>query len=456
MSSEPKPAPVTGSQKSTGDQRGAGGKRRNGGAPRQLWVLMMMVFVDMMGALIIMPLLPYYAENFQGDGVAIGLLTSVFAAAQMFSALIWGWLSDRYGRRPILLASLIASAIAYVFFGLSVGLWMLFVSRILQGVGAGTIGVVQAYVADSVGVSERSGALGWTTAAASAGVTIGPLIGSALSPLGYEAPGLFAAGLCLLNFIFAWHLLPESSTRREPGEANDREPLWRSTSRVIVRPANPVSSLIWIYTLAMTGFMALNAMMALYLFQRFGITDQQIGFFYTLLGAVSVIMRAVVMRPIVDRIGEPRAMRVGALCMAVGLLLLPLASKTWIFLLLMPLVPIGTALLFPVSTSLLSQRSDQAVVGQTLGVQQFFRGIAGMVGPGVAGAVYEASREAYLGTEYASLSLGAPFFLSGSIMVLVALGTLFIQKQTAAIQQGAAIQQDSPETQKGRAIERGL
>ncbi len=428
MSSGPKPAPVSGNQQAAATPKSSGGKKRNGGAPRQLWVLMMIVFVDMMGALIVMPLLPYYAENFQADGFTIGLLTSVFAAAQMFSAPFWGQLSDRYGRRPILLVGLIASAIAYVFFGLATGLWMLFVTRVMQGTGAGTIGVVQAYVADSVEASERSKALGWTTAAASAGVTIGPLIGSALSPLGAEAPGLFAAGLCLLNLAFAWRLLPESSAK---GGTRERTSLWRSAGQVVAHPTHPVSSLIWIYTVAMMAFMALSAMMGLYLMERFDITEQQIGFFYTLLGGISVVMRAVLLGPIVDHLGEPRAMRAGAVCMTVGFLLAPLASSVSAFLMVIPLIPIGTAMLFPVSTSLLSQRSDQTLVGQTLGVQQFFRGIAGILGPGVAGAVYEASRDAYVGTDYAGVSLGAPFFLAGAVMVLVAVGTLFVQKHAS-------------------------
>lgn len=393
-------------------------------APKQLWALMGTVFVDMVGALIVMPLLPYYAVEFQADALMVGLLTSIFAAAQTLSAPFWGWLSDRYGRRPIILIGLCASAVAYIFFGLAQSLWMLFVTRLMQGFGAGTIGVVQAYVADSVSPAERAKAFGWLTAAASAGVTVGPMIGSFLHPLGSEVPGLFAALLCLINVVLAWYVLPESSSRQQ--QAQRRSPL-RAATDVLRHPRHPVSSLIWVYTLAMMAFLALGAMLGLYLMERFGVTETEIGFFYTFLGFVSLLMRAVVLGPAVDALGERGAMRLGALSMSVGFLLMPLASSVTLTVLVMVLVPIGTALLFPASTSMLSQRSVQAEVGQTLGVQQSFRGVAGVISPAVAGWIYKVFSDLCAGTTYSQLGLGAPFFFSGVLMLLVAVCTLYIR-----------------------------
>lgn len=384
-------------------------------APKQLWVLMAAVFIDMVGALIVLPLLPFYADRYDAGGWLIGLMTSIFAAAQLLSAPFWGRLSDRYGRRPVILAGLVASALAYVCFGLANSLVLLFVTRLLQGFGAGTIGVLQAYVSDAVEPSQRAKAFGWLTAAASAGVSIGPLIGSALSQLlGQRGPGLFAAGLCLLNVAFAWRLLREPP--REPHD-EERRTVLHAVWEVVRHPRSPVSSLIWVYVLAMMAFMGFTAMMALYLKDRFGITETNIGWFYAYVGVVSVLMRAVALGPILDRIGEVRAMRTGSVAMALGFLAIPSLDRLSLFLLASTLIPVGTALLFPTSTSLLSQRARRSEIGQTLGVQQSFRGISGILGPAWAGAAFQ------------WIGLGAPLYLSAGIMAFVTLATLVIVHQ---------------------------
>src|SRR6202035_3108176 len=161
---------------------------------RQIWVLMATVFIDMIGFLMVLPLLPFYAVKLGPTASTVGALVSAFAFAQLAISPVWGRLSDRYGRRPMILAGLFASAVAYVVFGLANAIWLLFVSRLVQGAGGGTPGVVQAYIADSFRPEERAKALGWLTAATSAGVMIGPLAGSLATYLGARAPGFVAAG----------------------------------------------------------------------------------------------------------------------------------------------------------------------------------------------------------------------------------------------------------------------
>jgi len=383
------------------------------------------VFVDMVGLLMVLPLLPYYARDFEAGGLAIGLLTSIFAAAQLLSAPFWGRFSDRYGRRPIILAGLLFSTAGYIFFGLSQALWMLFATRLMQGLGAGTIGVVQAYVSDSVPRKERAKALGWLTAAASAGVMMGPLVGSLTSDLaGPSAPGFFAAALCLLNVGFAWKLLAESSTQKKTVQ---RSSIVRSMVDVFRHPSSPTSSMVWIYAVAMMAFSAMQAVLALYLMDRFGITERNIGWFYTYVGAVSVVMRAVLLGPILDRVGEARAMRLGAVLMTLGFASIPLAGHIALFLPATTLIPVGTALLFPTCTSLLTQRAPEAEVGQILGVQQSFRGIAGILGPAWAGAVYEFVGERFADALGSPILLGSPLFLGAVFMTLVIFLTLRVR-----------------------------
>src|SRR5688500_1802882 len=151
---------------------------------------MITAFIDMVGLLMLIPLLPFYAMKMGGGGLIVGLLVSSFAIAQLLSAPIWGRFSDRYGRRPALLVGLGASAIAYIIFALAASLWLLVLSRLVQGAGGGTVGVIQAYVADTLKPEQRARGLGWLSAATNAGVALGPVLGSLAIGMGRSAPGL--------------------------------------------------------------------------------------------------------------------------------------------------------------------------------------------------------------------------------------------------------------------------
>src|SRR5258706_11160933 len=171
---------------------------------KRSWVLMAVCFVDMMGLMLVAPLMPFYALALKAPEWLVGPLIASFAVAQLVSSPIWGKFSDRYGRRPAMLIGLGASAFAYVIFGLATSLWMLFASRTVQGLGGGTTGVAQAYVADTMQPHERAKALGWLSAATSAGVVIGPVIGSIARPFRTVTPGIFAAVLVPIHVLFAW------------------------------------------------------------------------------------------------------------------------------------------------------------------------------------------------------------------------------------------------------------
>ena len=403
---------------------------------RRVWVLMATVFVDMIGFLIVLPLLPFYGERFGATATTIGLLISTFAFAQLASAPLWGRLSDRLGRRPVILGSLLLAAGAFVLFGLADTVVLLFFSRFVQGLGGGTTGVLQAYVSDSVPPEERTRALGWLSAATSAGVMLGPLIGSAAFRFSESAPGFIAAGLCLANFLFAWWLLPESIGHE--GEAAERAAaattaaaaaatvpelgapppsrrpsLRRALLEVILHPGEERSRLIWIYALGMMAFMAMNGVIVLYLERVFAVTEADIGWFYTYVGGVSLLMRALLLGPINHRLGDVVTMRVGAFALACGLALAPLPGRLLGFAGVILLVPVGTALLFPATTSLVSRLSVRRETGQNLGVQQGFGGVSRMLGPIWATAIFQ------------HVGIAAPFWLAAALMggvLAIALG----------------------------------
>lgn len=355
---------------------------------KKLMVLIAASAVDMIGFAIVLPLLPFYAEALDASYATIGWIIASFSIAQLISAPLWGRVSDKYGRRPALLIGLSASAVAYVAFGLANTVGLLFLSRIIQGAGGGTTGVAQAYVADSIPAEGRARALGWLSAATSLGVMIGPVVGSLAAHWGRAAPGFVAAGLCLANVVFAWRYLPESR-RVASGPPPARRPVWHAAWQVFRRPGTTVARLVWIYAVGMLAFTCLTSVLPLFLGAEFGVTEKTIGYFFLYVGALSLIMRSIFLGPIVRRIGELGAMRTGGACLIVGLLLYPAVSTLWGLAIIIPFVPIGTALLFPSTTSLMSRAAEESELGTVMGSAQTFAGIARVVAPILATLAFQ-------------------------------------------------------------------
>jgi multidrug resistance protein len=374
---------------------------------RRLSVLIAVNLVDMIGFMMVLPLLPFYALKLHATAETIGWLIASFSIAQLLSAPVWGRLSDRYGRRPALLIGLSASALAYVVFGLADSVWLLFLSRAVQGAGGGTTGVAQAYVADTVEPADRARALGWLSAATSAGVMVGPAIGSLAAHFGQAAPGMIAAALCLTNVFFAWRWLPESRPPRSAESARPRKPIWHPAWIALRHPTTPIARLLWIYGVGMIAFASMTSVLALYLGAEFGINEKTIGYVFLYVGILSFVMRSLLLGPIVDRIGETWAMRIGTVLLVLGLALYPLPRDLWTLALVIPLVPIGTALLFPATTSLMSRYSDPGELGTTMGVAQTFAGLARVMAPILATITFQ------------RLGHGWPFYAAGVIVALV-------------------------------------
>lgn len=399
---------------------------------QRLWILMAIVFIDMMGGLMIQPILPFYVQKIGVRASLVTVIGAAFFLSQLISAPFWGRFSDRWGRRPMLLLGLSTSALAFAFFGLAMTFWQFLLIRLLQGAGGGTTGVVQAYVSDSVPPHERAKALGWISAATSAGVMIGPLLGSAATYLGHASPGYLAAGLCALNVLAAWRWLPESKkkiTEEERLQAamhppQPRQPLFEAILDVVRYPGSPVASLIWVYAFAMMAFMAMNGILALYLGAEYQINEKNIGLFYAYIGAISVVMRAILLGPTIRRFGEVGVMRMGAFSLVLGLAGMPLVGsidasrpvRLALLAIVVLCVPVGTALLFPATTALVSWRGRQEEMGQIMGVQQFMGAVARVVGPLWAGVVFEKD-------------VRYPFWLAAALMLGVT-GLTWRQKES--------------------------
>jgi MFS family permease len=385
----------------------------------RLWALMLTVFVDMVGLLIVIPLLPFFATRLGASAFLVGLMVSAYAIAQLATAPLWGRASDRHGRRPMLMLGVSIATLAHLLFAFASSNWamsrfdnlslilILFISRFVQGGGGATTGVVQAYIGDAVIPEERAKALGWISAATSAGVMLGPAIGSLASVASPALPGLIAAGLCVVNLIFARRYLPESSSiqARADARAQRSASVRTKMAEILLHPRRPVARLVWVYTLGMMSFMAMNAILALFLLERFGFTEKSIGWAYTAIGTISLLMRSVILGPAIRRLGEIGVMRVGIVALAASFALQPLAPSLWVYALTVVLVPVGTALLFPATSSLVSRFAERSELGVVMGVQQAYGGMARLIGPVWAGAAFEA------------FGAGSPFYISAVLAI---------------------------------------
>lgn len=399
--------------------------------PAKLFTLMITAFVDMVGLLMIIPLLPFYVKTLGGSGINVlgfhfgigiisGFIVAAFTVAQLLSAPMWGRFSDRVGRRPTLLIALGAAGIAYLIFGFAHSLLVLFISRIVQGAGGGTVGVIQAYVADSTAPEDRARALGWLSATTNLGVALGPVLGSfaialgkkdllpgpATLHMGHAAPGILAAALCGLNMIFAARYLKESR------DANDRAPAGevpRSSSqaiwRVVSHASEPSSRLIWIYAISIGAFQGSFSVLALFLNARFQVNEQTIGYFFMYVGAISVFTRVLLLGRMVDWLGEANLSRLGLILLSAGVLGMPLSHNLGFLALAVALIPLGTAFTFPCVTALLSRVIAPRERGLYMGMQQTYGGVARIVAP------------LFFGWSFDTLGVSSPYFFSSAILL---------------------------------------
>ncbi len=388
----------------------------------KLTVLMITAFVDMLGLAMIIPLLPFYATKLGASATVVGGLIAAFSIAQLASAPLWGRFSDRYGRRPALLVGLLVSAVAYVIFAYASTLWLLLLSRVVQGLGGGTIGVVQAYVADASDPRDRAKSLGWLSAATSFGAVVGPAIGSALIHWGRHAPGIASAIFCVLVSIFAGVYLRES---REESLSTGEHGILAETGSgavwsVISRPKEPAQRLIWIYAIAIGAFYGTAPTLPLILAHRLPITEANVGFFVMYLGGMGVFVRAGLLGRMIEWLGEPRLTRLGLVLLAAGLALIAAVHSYFTLLVALTLMPLGTAFVFPCVTAMLSRVVPTRNRGLYMGVQHTFGGVSRVLFPLAAGVAMD------------HLGLGFPFVIAGVLVLSTLLLTTSMEEYAAS------------------------
>jgi MFS family permease len=313
---------------------------------------------------------------------------------------------------------LLVSAVAYVIFAYASTLWLLLLSRIVQGLGGGTIGVVQAYVADASDPNDRAKSLGWLSAATSLGAVVGPAIGSALIHWGRHAPGIASAIFCVLISIFAWTYLRESkddtpfTAEHEIVHQTSGGAVWS----VIARPREPAQRLIWLYAIAIGGFYGTVPTLPLLLASRLPITEANVGYFVMYLGGMGVFVRAGLLGRMIEWLGEVRLTRLGLVLLGLGLALVATVHSYPTLLLALTLMPLGTAFVFPCVTAMLSRVVPRRHRGLYMGVQHTFGGVSRVIFPLAAGVAMD------------HLGLGFPFVVAGVLVLSTLLLTLSMEQ----------------------------
>jgi len=372
-----------------------------------LVVLFLTVFIDLIGFGIVLPLLPFYAQHFGANALLVGLLSTSFSLMQLLFAPVWGRLSDRVGRRPVILAGLLGSSISYLTFGLAPSLPILFLSRILAGIAGANISTAQAYIADSTQPEDRAKGMGLIGAAYGLGFTVGPAIGGILSQYGYAIPAFFASALALANFGAAWWLLPESRNPSEGTHRTERGLNWQRLRTGLQHPELGVFLIL--FFISTFAFANLEATFALMTARKFGFDARANGYLFAYIGVLITVVQGGLTGRLAKRFGERRLISAGLFCMIFGLGLLPYSLGLKSLLLVLVVLIGGHGSTNPSISSLISQSASTEDQGSILGVAQSLASLARILGPIWGGFTFDA-----FGFQYP--------YLTGSLFMTVAFG----------------------------------
>ena len=353
-----------------------------------LIVIFITVFIDLVGFGIVIPVLPYYAEGtrFGATPREVGLLFASYSVMQLFCAPVLGRLSDKYGRRPILLISLLGTCAGFLILGFATTLWMLFLGRIIDGISGGNISTAQAYIADVTDEENRAKGMGLIGAAFGLGFVFGPAIGGVLSRWGINVPFLFAGGLAFCNAVLLYFTLPETVTADHPARTSAAS--GRSWRRLFVALKNRrLGFVLTIYFLSIVAFSIMTASFSLFLMFRFGYDAFHNGWVFAFVGIVSAAIQGGLIGKLVKRFGEPILVIAGTLLFAASLFASPFIGPAIGILgivLTGAVSAIGNALNAPALSSLASKSASASEQGTILGVTQSVASLARAVGPAIA------------------------------------------------------------------------
>ena len=328
-----------------------------------LFSIILVVFIDLLGFSLILPLLPYYAETFHANAFVTGLLVASYAIAQLIGAPLLGRMSDRYGRRPILLASIFGTFLGFLLLGIANVLWILFAARIIDGLTGGNLSIAQAYISDVTNAKNRAKGLGMIGAAFGLGFIIGPVTGGFLSQWGYAVPAFAAAAMSFLNLILIFAWLPESLTAEKRAALNEKKPAITigALVKALKRPFS--GSLLITRFFFGVAFAIFQTIFSLYALTKFNLTAAQTGYVLTYVGVLSVITQGFLVGRITHKFREDTLIVACVALMAISMIGWSLAPT--VLVLLIVLAP--TSLVGGILNTLLSSTLTEAVTPREIG-----------------------------------------------------------------------------------------
>ena len=381
---------------------------------RVLALILFTIFLDVLGYGILVPAIPYLIEPFSKSALAVGVLMTSFSVAQFFAAPVLGALSDRWGRRPVLLYSIMGGGIAYFAFGFAAALWVFFAARIVDGLSGGNLATAQAYITDITPAKDRAQKFGMIGAAFGLGFVIGPALGGLLSHyFGLQAPAFAGGILSLIAVTFGFFMLPETLPKEKRKNAkivladfNPLGQLWRFVS---------IRSLMLIFTARFMLMFAMTIMRSnfpVYAREHLNFDPLRIGIYYAVLGFLIAGVQGGAIKPLVRTIGEARTTFYGFTSMIIGLFLMSFAPGLALVCVAALFIGVGHGMAFPALTSLTSNAVGDADQGAVLGAQASVNSVAMMTAPFLAGLAFD------------HISMGAPYMM-GVAVLLIGLGVVW-------------------------------
>lgn len=372
---------------------------------KSLTTIFLIVFIDLLGFGIILPLLPYIAEKYQANPSTIGFLTATYSFFQLTSAPILGRLSDIYGRKKLLIISQLGSAFGYLLLGLANNLPLLFLSRLIDGITGGNISIAQAYIADVTTKDNRAKGMGLIGAAFGLGFIFGPAIGGVLSKISYSTPAYFATVISLITVLTTAFFLQETVVVKNKNHSSLKSKLSFSQFITVLKES-PIGILIVIFFLLNFAFSIQTGIFALWTEKTFNFKPSNNGWFFTYIGILAVVFQTQLLPFVVKKFHERRILLASFFFMFLGMILIPFTFKPELLYFSLFFIPLGNGLANPTIQALASENIGKNEYGETLGMLQSGGSIGRILGPVFAGEIFQ-----IFGKDY-------PHFFSAFILII--------------------------------------
>lgn len=398
-----------------------------------LGLVFITVFLDLIGFGILIPIQPFYAQKLGASPAVITLLGASFSGMQFLFGSFWGRLSDRFGRRPIMLGSIALTSLGYLLFGLSHELWMLFLARMLSGLGSANIGTAQAIIADSTSDENRAKGMGLIGAAFGLGFIFGPVLGGLFVRFGLEAPAFVAAGLSAANWIFAFFKLPETNIFSQKTQDSVRSPVrprfsWTALKHAARHPQ--VGTILFIYLIFSASFSLMENVLGLFI-QHYWVPTQDLltetdsekaarltAYMLIVVGVTATIVQGRLIGTLAKRFGEKKLLFFGPALVGLSFFVIPFIGWSGVYFGMLGIAIVmacGSGVTYPSLSSLLSRAVDPDEQGGTLGLGQSLAALGRVLGPSVSGLLFQ-------------IYPGLPFWTGSVLLTLTAfLAFLFLR-----------------------------